>query len=748
MNTDSAMLHDWSDSDARTVNALFRPDAAQALLAGDPCRAETLLHQWIAESIEALPQIYTKALHPGAITAEEQVRADQLADFRVPLQDGSSIAMGLPYNWTLGVADKYVGTSAPWYIVPRIAFSGALVRAYHATNSEEYADALHDYVMDYVSRYWQDSANLPPKENWLCTACRCGTWHCDRFPGILAALANRQIAARFNLRELLQVWRAITNMMAGLPSNLALGSNWPVPQLTNLFTQGYVWRFRKASDHWLATAVNGLNEAFEIQFAGDGSHEELCSHYGAGTWQVFAAYFALSQEAPDIGLAFDRGKMERAAEYYLSSCTPFGTLAAIGDDYASRDPEALQRDARSVPAGQPPRFTPIIRRAAHWLEPMGIRAAKFIAKGEPLPTWQTRRHPDSGYMFMRDGWSTHSLFANINIGHYSNCHCHYGLLGIQTAGYGREFVVDPGCSALDERPINANMSRTRAHSTLTLAGFDQHVTAPATTTRCVVGDHYDFVVGVYQGGFRAGNSYGPGTTNAFDYQTSIPAAHFRHFLFVKGSYWIVFDALTARTGLTVETRFQFLPTAMTPTKCPEGYVTGWQESNCALLALHWDGWRHQIHTGDHDPIEGWIPHPGGDCIPAPVYKATHPTANAPVWHGTMLWPFHSASIPPVTVTRLPVGDTGFAYRIETEQFLDLFFISNSWKPEGITLDGIETDAPLVHIRRERSRGTRGLACEASYLRIDGSCVFERPGTMLAHEFDLLSGNVRPITSWV
>ncbi len=722
------------------IESLFAPALARPLSAADAPGRERLLKQAIAERFASLPPIARDRRRASPVTAEELRLAREVSQFRNPLNDGSSLAGGLPYDWYF----TGVGTDATFFCNPRIDFAETLARAHRHTGDRVFLDALHALVMDYVSRYWVESTALPAGDNWLCTSCRAGTWHCDRFEGLHAVLRDPVMLAPFSFDDLIAMFRAIDNMMTGLIPNLALGSNWRVHELTNIFTQGYCLPFLKNAAGWLELAVNGLNEEFAVQFHDDGSHEELCFHYGAGTWLVFTWYATLSAQVPHIGLSFDGAKMERCLEYFLSACKPFGLQAAIGDDYACRSVAMLDGSSPPHRADAAPIWDRMVKQGAEVLAQGGdYPAARFILSGGAAPSWTSRHHPDSGYMFMRDGWRPDSLYASINTGWYANCHCHYGLLGIELAGYGREFVVDPGCSALDDRPANANMQRTRAHSTMCVDGLDQQVAVPAQASRLVTGERYDFVVGVYKGGYTEGNAYGPGTTSAGRFDRAFSGTHFRHLLFVKDSYWVVFDAMTTRPGHTAETRFQFLPNAMTPVP-GGGYATGWSESNCALLPLHWEGWESQLLQGRLDPIEGWMPMPGGELIPAPVYKATHPTGHGPAWHGSLIFPYRQAAMPRIAITPIPIA-AGFGYRIETDAWTDWLFCSNSWSPAEVELDGIRTNSPFWHLRKQGARVIQGFACEGTGMSVGGETIFRAPGTMLAREFDCREG-VRITTS--
>ena len=712
------------------INRLFTAEMAERLLSADD--PGCLLKAAMTARFAALPTLLRETVVAGELSDEELRVARELCDYRLPLADGSSLPMGLPYNWYFGIDDGQIGEKAPRFIVQRIAFAGTLARAYHRTGEAIFAESLHNYIIDYVSRYWVDGPELPAPDNWLCTAARAGLW-CDvRFGGLFTALSNLTLREFFSFDDLLAVFRAIDHMMTGLIPKLALGSNWRVHELTSLFTQGFSYPFLAGAERWLATATNGLNEEAAIQLRDDGSHEELSIHYGAGTWLVFAAFHALAERMPEAGLHFDSAKLERGLAYYLSACKPFGLQAAIGDDYAIRTMAML--DGVSAPHRNhtPPIWDRMLHEGATWLARAGDSpTAAFIMHGTPNPTWTSRHHANSGLLFLRDGWQPEDRYASLHMGSYANCHCHYGLLGLEIAGLGREFIVDPGCSDLDEREINQNMARTRAHSTMCVDGRDQQVAAPVVPSRLALGTGYDFAVSIYQGGYTIGNPFGPACTTAGRYDQAFSGRHYRHLLFVKGSYWVLFDALTTRPGHTAETRLQFLPNVMTV--LPDGgYATGWPSANMALLPLQWHGWTHALHQGETDPIEGWVPGPGNTLLPAPVYKATCPTSQEPCWHGSLLFPYPGATPPVINITPLP-QPAGFGYRIETATYTDYLFLSNSWSPADIVLDDIRTDAPCLHLRLVGGHPLQAFTCEGSYLTLDDTTVFDAPGTMLARE---------------
>ncbi|MHC4887445.1 MAG: heparinase II/III domain-containing protein, partial [Planctomycetota bacterium] len=503
----------------------------------------------------------------------------------------------------------------------------------------------------------------------------------------------------------------------------------------------FAYPFLRDAAFWQTVAVNGLNEEFDIQFREDGSHEELSIHYGTGTWIVFVHYYVLSQLRPDLGLDMPPVKMERIAEYYLSATKPFGLSAAMGDV------GTLRSEAMRDPAGKPTLETPVwdhnmMDASTILARDTDSAVARYIlGKGE-APTWTSRYNGVSGYTFLRDGWEMDALWAGLNLGYYANCHCHHSLLGLEVAAYGREFVIDPANGGYAAMAVNANLARTRAHSTLSVDGLDQQTDSPVKLSRLFLGERTDLAVGVYKGGYVEGNRFGPACNRTGTYSHAFWGNHFRHLLFIKGSgsggnegYWVLFDALSTEAGHTAETRLAMLPNNIRPLE-GGGYATGYSESNMAFLPLQWAGWEGGIVQGEEDPFEGWLPAGAGRFVPAPVYKATMPTDKSPCWHGTLLFPYREAEMPEVNVTAMETGGAGFAYRFETESWTDYVFLSNSWMPQTVTLDDIETDTVCLHLRFEDGRATRGFACEGSFLRVGESVLFDAPGTMLAREFSI------------
>lgn len=714
------------------LQRIFAPGLALRLMSADTASRDRILKNEITAAFAALPPYMHTMVEKGLrnATPRELKLAKELAQFRMPLADGSAPVVGLPYDW-YGEKQDGAGDRSPLFIVQRIAFSGILLKAYRHTGDSRFAQVLRDYIIDYTSRYWTASTQLSPRDNWLCTSVRCGLWFDARWAGIHAALKELHRLPVFSFADLVTIYIAMTHMLNGLLPNLALGSNWRVYELAGLFTQGVSSPFLKHSRLWRDTAVNSLNEEFEIQFHADGSHEELSIGYGSGVWNAFAHFFVVSKEAPRWGLAFDEKRIGQIQDYFLSSVKPFGLSSAMGDVYAIRNEDMLARNSK--PATRQPRRP----RSEIWPDSVynsarAIRrcsafpSTRFILSGRPAPSWTSRFNRSSGYMFMRDGWQPDDLYMSLNMGYHANCHCHYSLLGIEAAGYGREFIVDPGNSELGALPIDYNFRRTRGHSTMTVDGLDQQTVSPVQVSRLFMGDRYDFAVGVYRGGYVEGNPFR-------DWKNAFAAQHFRHVLFVKGGYWIVFDAMIAPAGRTAETRFQFMPTRMRALKTG-GYATGWNEANLALLPLQWDGWKHEVLEGQMNPIEGWMPSPKREFVPSPVYKATRRTEPSPLWHGSLLFPYRQSTMPAMEVTNLDTGSAGFGYRICTKEYTDLLFLSNSWMPAPVRLEGIETDAACVHARFAGGKIESLFACEGNYLSLAGSDVFRAPGTMLAREY--------------
>ena len=709
---------------------IFLPEMQSRLESASPEERTEILHEELSKSFGALPKITGRLRDADHALSVEQALAK--ADEFLGLYEERLAAAGggeaEHFKW-YGMGEH----SAAWI---RLPFLGSFVIAHRQTGDEKYVRAAHHFIMDYVQQFWKAPDEVPEGENHLCPGIHLGAWHqMHRHGGLYTAMREWHAHPLFTGDDLIEIFRCITHIANWLRRNLVLGTNQRLYQLEGIFTQAMCYPFLKHAETWRQTGVNSLNEDFDMQFLDDGSFQEPTIGYGKGSWTHYTKWFALSREAPQLGLHFDEASLERTQEYYLSCLKPFGKHAAIGDVWTVRGPEELKVDS------QP-------RKTLDWSflsEPVSVTSpytdwatTRFILEGGAEPEWTTRFNSSVGYLYMRNDWQPESLYMNFNLGYYTNPHCHYGLLGIEAAGFGREFIVDPGNAGYNSHPLNANMYKTRGHSTMTVDGLNQSARGPVQITRMSLGERYDFAIGVYMGGFVNGSQ-------RYGWEGGVSGDQFRHVLFVKGDgcadgldgYWVVLDAMQSRPGHMLETRFQFMPTEMR-TLPDGGYCTGWAEGNLALLPLHWDGWDHGIHCGEEDPIEGWLPvNPNPEFTPAPLYKATRPTTNVPHpadWHGTLLLPYRAADMPQVKIERIDVGPIGFAWQIEAENWTDVLFVSNSFHPNEYRMGPVESDCPVCHHRFVDGKPVWGYTCDGNYLTIDGRDSFRKPGSMKGREY--------------
>ncbi len=714
---------------------IFVSELQTALASADAAGRTRLLKEALRRSFADLPPIVDELRNSdlSVSPATALAYAEHLVARRLPLVDGTARDWAEPCNWYCERGESSAEKS-PVLMPQRMAFLGSLVSAYRHTGEDRYARAAHDYIMDYVARYWSEPRAVPSLDNWLDVGIRIGHWwHMHLHGGLYTALREWHEHPLFSGDDLAAILRAVTHMTNALLPEMALGSNWRIHQLSGVFTQGLCYPFMRDAVTWLQTGVNGLNEEFQMQFLADGSHEELSVGYGAGVWSVFVRFFALSREKPELGLRIEPAVIERIQEYYLGSKKPFGKSAGMGDVWAIRNDAELRRDSSpSTRLGEDgsvmsDRWAELRENAELTGRYIASPSSTFILDGAPEPDWTTRFNRSSGYLYMRNGWKSDSLYMSVNLGYYANCHCHYSLLGIEAAGFGREFIVDPGNSDYSGRPINANFRRTRAHSTMTVDGLNQSAHSPVAVSRLIIGDHYDFAVGAYRGGYLNGSPFN-------SWEGGLSASHFRHVLFVKDDYWIVLDAMTTHPGHSIETRFQLMPTVVRPLP-GGGYRTGYAEGNLALIPLAWEGWEYGIHEGEENPIEGWLPAQGHRFVPAPVYKAVKQASGEADWHGTLLFPYRGSEPPRIELRKSDLGAIGFGFEIETDEWRDVVFISNSWFPRPYRIGAVESDAPLCHQRLVKGNPVRGCACEGNYLRIGDAAVFSAPGSLLAREFE-------------
>ena len=701
---------------------VFQPELHKELENATTTQRTTIIKGRMQQAYAALPPIVHR-LSDMKEAPVDMDAADHLAELRQPRVNGTTDQCSLPFNWFYARGEG--GQDAPVYSPQRMHILDPLVAAYCRTGEMKYAQAARDYIVDYVSQYYLADDKSFREQDWMDAPLRCSFWYGRQ--SIYIALKELHALPIFSGDDLVDIFRAITHMMNWTIPMMPPGGNQRMFGLQSLFTAGMCYPFLSDAHVWLDTGVTGINEEFEADFLPDGCHGEQTPGYGASVWEMFTRSFALACEEPKYGFKLEPSRFETIQEYYLSCLKPNGKHAAFGDVWTIRGGEELDRDSKPCKhlGGLADAPWQCVRKQVSLVDQYtNFDSSRFILNGSPKPSWTTRMHDNCRHLFMRNGWEWDSLYMNLQLGHHAGWHSHTDMLGLEVAGYGRELLVDPGNSDYSGHPINVNFRMARAHNTMTLEGLDQLTGSPVQLYRLAMSDHYDFALGYYNGGYVNSRPFK-------DWQQGSNASHCRHVLFVKppagldnDSYWLVVDAMLAPTGHTAETRMHFMPTNVQQT-ADGGYCTGYEEGNLALVPLEWDEWESRICLGQDDPVEGWLPTPQREYIPAPAYKATSPTTGKNIWHSTLLWPYRCQDRPAIEVSRTDLGEVGLGFEIRAERWTDILVVSKNRLPLPFEIGPVASDSLYCHVRLIDRKPSFAYSCDGNYMCVDGKEVFRR-----------------------
>ncbi len=279
-------------------------------------------------------------------------------------------------------------------------------------------------------------------------------------------------------------------------------ANWQMIGCYGLAHLGIMLPEFKESNEWVNLAVLRTLEHMEQDFFPDGCHSERAP----------ASYMILAYREPrNLGrlLEADPSRRElaekmhaplrRSLDFFAAILPPDGILPGINDGSRAALPETIRKEA-----------------------------------GEPLKT--SIHLPKSGFTVMRDaGTSTYLL---INHGPWGGGHSHADSLSFELHAHGKPLAIDCGIGQTYDDPLHASWYiHSRAHNMLTIDG--ENLDRPAAEGKDVVwhsDDRLDHFAATHHG-----------------YAASKKIIHRRHIAFIKPSYFIVYDVVSAAADATEHT---------------------------------------------------------------------------------------------------------------------------------------------------------------------------------------------------
>ena len=591
-------------------------------------------------------------------------QADLLLGGQFDLLGYQHLSFGRPIDWHLDPVNgrraprvhwssidpldaALVGDSKVVWELSRHQWTMQLAQAFALTGEERYAAAAIAAIND-----WIDANPLGIGINWsssLEVALRLMAW--------TWTLALLRHSAPLTGGTLVRVLSSIHSHATHVEKYLSRYFS-PNTHLTGealgLFYAGVAFPEFRDAERWRATGATTLIEQADQQVSVDGIYFEQSTCYQRYTCDIYLHFLQLASRNHIDVPARTREHLQRMVDVLVTLRGPDGMVPAIGDaDGGQLMPLVVREhgDCRGIFAAAAALFGR--RDFAHaaggpapevgWL--LGADGADVFARtatGRPA-TEASRIFVAGGYAVMRSGSGrdAHQMIVDVGpLGSFG--HGHADLLSIQCAIFGQACLVDAGTYAYTAEPEWRNYFRgTSAHNTVRIDGKDQAEPAgpfgwrerPRTTVR----------------GWQSTSEF-----DAIDAEHTafvgqgIPVVHRRRVVFVKPHCWIVVDDLLGEDTHSVEWSFQFapVPVSLASGGAAQADLPGGE--TLWVLPRSTTAVRASVHTGETDPIRGWVSSDYGCRVPAPmlVYSAT---GTLPMRQLTVLVPERRQSASPPSI---------------------------------------------------------------------------------------------------
>ena len=299
------------------------------------------------------------------------------------------------------------------------------------------------------------------------------------------------------------------------------------------------------------------------------------------------------------------------------------------------------------------------------LGPSGLDAFDALQPAPPAGP-PSRHFAAGGYAVMRSGWGPNDHQLIFDVGPLgcpvTGGHGHADLLSVQCAVFGEPYLVDSGTYCYAGDPASRDYFRsTAAHSAVVVDGESQ--AAP---------------VGPFRWAKRPGArllewrsaldlDFAEAHHRAYAELPGGGAIHRRRVLFVKGRYWVVVDDLEGDGEHQVDLQFQFAPLEVQVDPTLWACARGRRGSELLVRPFANVSLKAVLHTGELEPLRGWVSPIYGRREPAPLLVYSTVT-SLPLRVATLLLPSAGprAAMPSVSAVNdasgapvgLVLGDTG------------------------------------------------------------------------------------------
>ncbi len=466
-------------------------------------------------------------------------------------------------------------------------------------------------------------------------------------------------------------------------------SNWGTFECSGLARAAILFPEFSRSEFWVRESFFRMQVQMALSYTPDGMHVELSPSYHAGELQAWTEFAALARRngvknpwltqsvQPTTALLLT--PPGEALAYFVM---PSGKFPRTGDTDDSDRTDVLGRMARTIGL------------------PHLAYAASSGREGVPPPE-TSKAFPDAGLFVLRSGWGdanrpfVDQMFVLFDATVNRPWHAHRDALNLLFSANGRDLLVDAGRFTYNEGPERELFLRAASHNTVVIDGVDQTRYDPKPESWWKFSERFDCV-------------------SASRIQGAV--AHRRTVCFVKPEYLLVVDHLS---GPGSYRQYWHLDAAATGQVKIDG-----QSALTPDLLISTSAERFELGAADISPRYR-------ERSVAPLLTCSWSGASESSV-ATLLLPRRGISAARMRdITPPAVRGSHCVVEIARDSVRDLLLIRNpaATGPAILTVAGVETDAEVLHLRRE-GKSPRVTALRCSALTIDGVVYYQGPGKIV------------------
>jgi len=490
----------------------------------------------------------------------------------------------------------------------RFSYLATLLRAASATDGTRFARKAVDLILDWIAKC--DLGRAFVGTPYVFGSYLNNAIHCSGWARCIGALLPSGLVEPL---ELLRVLKSLHDQLAYLEivTNGHAG-NWPTIGCQGILATLAELPVLRDTDRFVEYCIETMAEQIAEQILPDGVQDELTPHYHS---VVVNNILGATGSLRRLGRDMDPSTLDtfrKMVRYQQQTIMPDRSAHLAFND----------SDPASVP------------NVEDRLADLGLSDCLV-----PPESLGPELYPYAGVAFLRQRATDGDLYLAFDGGPFGRGHQHEDKLGFWLYAYGHSFIIDPGRHLYDSSEVSyrPHLTGTRAHSTVTVDGQDQHSRGRPDTWIATAPVPLNWRVS--EGEIRASADYalGYGDENAID------VVHRREIVFVDERFWIVFDRVEGQGRHTLDSRFQFAPCSLHLDG--NRAHTRFSDANLLLWALSPQSFSQiRVDEGQENPRAGWYSAGYNRIEPAPCI-AMSASVELPFTSAVLLFPYRAAEVP-------------------------------------------------------------------------------------------------------